>query len=86
MKKSLIVIVILKNLELNHNQVLVIKKLQIYYKKNFKSFISNFFSKENHKKSFYLYGDVGVGKTMILNFFFNQIKKKKKDFTLMNLC
>ena len=68
----------LENLEVNHNQVLVIKKLQIYYKENFKSFISNFFSKENHKKSFYLYGDVGVGKTMILNFFFNQIKKKKK--------
>ena len=67
-----------KNLEVNHNQLLVIIKLQEYYKKNFKSFINNFFSKENLKKSFYLYGDVGVGKTMILDFFFNQIKEKKK--------
>ena len=75
-----------KNLEVNQNQILVIEKLQNYYKKNFKSFISNFFSKENLKKSFYLYGDVGVGKTMILDFFFNQINEKKKDFTLMNLC
>ena len=75
-----------KNLEINQNQLLVIKKLQNYYKKNFKSFIINFFSKENLKKSFYLYGDVGVGKTMILDFFFNQIKEKKKDFILMNLC
>ena len=67
-----------ENLEVNHNQLLVIKSLQNYYKKNFKTFIINFFSKENLKKSFYLYGDVGVGKTMILDFFFNKIKEKKK--------
>ncbi len=67
-----------KNLEVNHNQLLVIIKLQDYYKKNFKSFIHNFFSKENLKKCFYLYGDVGVGKTMILDFFFDQIKERKK--------
>ena len=66
------------NLEINQNQFLVIKKLQDYYKKNFRSFISKFLSKENSKKSFYLYGDVGVGKTMILDFFFSQIKQKKK--------
>jgi len=66
------------NLEINQNQFFVIKKLQDYYKKNFGSFISKFLSKENSKKSFYLYGDVGVGKTMILDFFFSQIKQKKK--------
>ncbi len=66
------------NLEINQNQFLVIKKLQDYYKKNFGSFISKLLSKENSKKSFYLYGDVGVGKTMILDFFFSQIKQKKK--------
>ena len=67
-----------KNLEINHNQILIIKKLQDYYNKNFRSFILNFFFKKNHQKSFYLYGDVGVGKTMILDFFFNQIQEKKK--------
>ena len=66
-----------KNLEVNHNQLLVIKNLKNYHKKNFQASIFNFFSKENSKKSFYLYGDVGVGKTMILDFFFNQIKEKK---------
>ena len=66
-----------KNLEVNHNQLLVIKNLENYHKKNFEASIFNFFSKENSKKSFYLYGDVGVGKTMILDFFFNQIKEKK---------
>ena len=67
-----------KNLEINNNQLIVIKKLHDYHKKNFRSLILNFFLKENTKKSFYLYGDVGVGKTMILDFFFSQIKQKKK--------
>tara|TARA_B100000902_G_scaffold396237_1_gene456743 strand:+ start:4554 stop:5606 length:1053 start_codon:yes stop_codon:yes gene_type:complete len=66
-----------KNLEINQNQIKVIKKLQDYYKKNFKSFFYRFLSKKNSKKGFYLYGDVGVGKTMILDFFFNNIKEKK---------
>ena len=66
-----------ENFEINENQIIVVKKIQDYYKKNFKSFISSLFSKEYLKKSFYLYGDVGVGKTMVLNFFFNEVKKKK---------
>ena len=66
-----------ENLEVNQNQVLVIKNLHNYYKMNFRSFISDLFSKENLKKSFYLYGDVGVGKTMIMNFFYEQLNEKK---------
>ena len=76
----------LKNLEVNQNQLLVIKKLEDYKEKNFKSFFLNFFSKKNLKKSFYLYGSVGVGKTMIMNFFYNQINEKKKNFISMSLC
>ena len=69
----------LENLEINYNQLLVIQKLQDFYKKNFNSSFFNFlFKKENSKKSFYLYGGVGVGKTMILDFFYNQIKEKKR--------
>ena len=66
-----------KDLEVNPNQIAVIKKLEQYYKNNFKSFISKIFSKQSSKKGFYLFGDVGVGKTMILNFFYNQIEEKK---------
>ena len=66
-----------ENFEINENQTKVAKKIQDYYKKNFKSFFSSLFSKEYFKKCFYLYGDVGVGKTMILNFFFNEVKEKK---------
>ena len=32
-----------KNLEINQNQLNIIKKLQNYYKKNFKSFFFKFF-------------------------------------------
>ena len=34
-----------ENFEINQNQINVIKKLQDYYKKNFKSFFSKLFSK-----------------------------------------
>ena len=67
-----------KNLELNQNQIVLIKKLQDFFNQNIKSNFFDFFFKNNAKKSFYLYGDVGVGKTMILNFFFDLVDLKKK--------
>ena len=66
-----------QELEVNPNQIAVIKKLEQYYQSNFKSFFSKLFSKQNSKKSFYLFGGGGVGKTMILNFFIDQIDQKK---------
>ena len=66
-----------QDLEININQIAVIKKLEQYYRVNFKSFFSKLFSKQSTQKCFYLYGDVGVGKTMILNFFFDELEKKK---------
>ena len=44
-----------QNLEVNPNQIKVIKKLEDYHNNNYKSFFSKFFSKENTKKGFYLY-------------------------------
>ena len=64
-------------LEVNTNQIEVIKRLEQYYQGNFQSYFFKLFSKKFSQKSFYLYGDVGVGKTMILNFFFDQFKEKK---------
>ena len=71
-----------QNLEVNHNQITVINKLEDFYHNNYKSFFSKFFSKEKSKKGFYLYGGVGVGKTMIINFFYDRLdeKKLKKHF------
>jgi len=67
-----------QNLELNPNQIILVKQLDYFYKENFRSTLLNFFSKQSSKKSFYLYGDVGVGKTMILDFFFSLVNKKKQ--------
>ncbi len=66
-----------KNLEINQNQINVIQKLEQYYNYNFTTFFSKFFLKKSSRKGFYLFGNVGVGKTMILNFFFDHIAEKK---------
>jgi len=66
-----------QQLEVNSNQVEIVKKLEKYYHENFQSYFLKLFSKKLYKKGFYLYGDVGVGKTMILNFFFDRLKEKK---------
>ena len=68
------------NLEINNFQIEVIKKLERYSRNNFKSFFTKIFSDDYSLKSFYLFGDVGVGKTMILNFFFDHLKVKKLRF------
>ena len=67
-------------LEINPDQIEIIKKLDQFYRSNFKSFFSRLVSKKLSYKCFYLFGDVGVGKTMILNFFFNYIKESKIKF------
>ncbi len=58
------------NLEINQNQILVIKKLQDYYKKNFRSFISKFLSKENSKKKFLSFWGCWCWKNDDFRFFF----------------
>ena len=66
------------NLEINVYQLTIIDQLKSFYKLNFNQSIFNkLFSKIDLKPGFYLYGGVGVGKTMILNFFFNLVEDKK---------
>ena len=67
-----------KDLEINENQIKIVQKLNEYYNHNFKqSFFKKIFNDKKNKLGFYLVGDVGVGKTMILNFFFESLKEKK---------
>ena len=67
------------NLEINSNQLDIIEELSKFYNLNFnKPFLKKFFFKEKSKPGFYLQGDVGVGKTMILNFFFDNFKNSKQ--------
>ena len=66
------------NLEINSNQLVIVDELESFYKLNFdKSIFNKFFLKNNSKIAFYLHGGVGVGKTMILNFFFDILEQKK---------
>tara|TARA_B100001063_G_scaffold222520_1_gene229041 strand:+ start:37 stop:1083 length:1047 start_codon:yes stop_codon:yes gene_type:complete len=64
--------------EINQNQINIIKILKNYYDDNFnQGLLNKIFKKKNSKLGFYLVGDVGVGKTMILNFFFKKFNQKK---------
>ena len=64
--------------EINQNQLDIINYLKTYYIENFsQSFLNKLFKNKKNKLGFYLVGDVGVGKTMILNFLFNELKEKK---------
>lgn len=63
--------------EINKNQLEVIENLENFYKENYSSKLFGKLFNRTKKFGFYLVGDVGVGKTMLLNFFFDQIKEKK---------
>tara|TARA_B100000767_G_scaffold10741_1_gene10459 strand:- start:2851 stop:3897 length:1047 start_codon:yes stop_codon:yes gene_type:complete len=64
--------------EVNHNQIDIVNDLNDFYKNNYnQSFLNKILKNKNKKLGYYLVGDVGVGKTMILNFFFNRLKEKK---------
>ena len=64
-----------KKFEINSEQVKIVNLLDIFIhsKKNFLNFILN----SKNKFCFYLHGNVGVGKTMILDFIYDKIKIKK---------
>ena len=64
-----------KKFEINSNQVKIINSLDKFLnpKKNFLSFFLN----SNDKMCFYLFGNVGGGKTTLLNFAYNKVKSKK---------
>jgi cell division protein ZapE len=68
-----------RNLEININQKNIIKLIDKFYQLNFKNLsIFNIFTKKSKKLGFYLQGGVGVGKTMILNFFYENFNKSKQ--------
>ena len=78
LKKSFLTLCANKEYEVNENQISIVEKLSEYYNLNFnQSLIKKIFKAKNKKSGFYLVGDVGVGKTMILNFFFSSLKEKK---------
>ena len=68
----------IEQFEINQSQLDLISHLETYYKSNFdQTFLNKIFKKDVNKLGFYLVGDVGVGKTMILNFFYSNLNKRK---------
>ena len=65
-----------KKFEKNINQIEIIELLISFIKPKKKFF--NLISKSKEKKCFYLFGDVGVGKTMILNYFYKSLNISKQ--------
>jgi len=67
-----------KKLEINTNQLITLEAINKFYQNNFNyNFFINLFSKKYKTLGFYLHGDVGVGKTMILNFFYENFNQAK---------
>jgi len=68
----------IKNLQINDSQIKILSSLINFYEPDsYKLIIKNFFTKKKNKLGFYLHGGVGVGKTMILNFFYENLQAKK---------
>ncbi len=64
-----------KKYERNEKQIEVVNLLEKFLNSKTKSLF--FFKNQNFKSCFYLHGNVGVGKTMILNFAFDMVKVNK---------
>jgi cell division protein ZapE len=64
--------------EKNINQIEIIDLLENFIKS--KNKFLNFFSKKDNRLCFYLYGGVGLGKTMILSHFYNYVNVPKQKF------
>ena len=64
-----------KKYERNEKQIEIVNLLEKFLDSKTKSLL--FFKNKNFKSCFYLHGNVGVGKTMILNFAYDVIKVNK---------
>jgi cell division protein ZapE len=64
-----------KKFEINNQQLEILESLEKFI--NPKKIFLNIFFKKKNKLCFYLYGNVGVGKTMLLNFIYNRLDINK---------
>ena len=79
LKKKFLKYCSINKFKINENQIEVIDLLKKFESDCLnKNFLSTFFRKKIKISGFYLFGDVGVGKTMILDFFYNNVDIPKK--------
>ena len=70
-----------REIENNQKQEELICKLSEFLEDNNRSFIGNIISyteRKNNKSCFYIYGKVGIGKTLIMDILFEQLKNNNK--------
>ncbi len=79
LKKDFLIYCSNHKLKINKNQIKIIELLIKFHNNCFKkNFFFNLFRKKFDLQGFYLFGSVGVGKTMILNFFYENLSVPKK--------
>ena len=79
LKKNFLKYCSINKFEINKNQIEVIDLLSKFENNCFnKKFFFTFFKRNTKKLGFYLFGDVGIGKTMLLDFFYKSINVPKK--------
>ena len=76
LKKAFVEYCLKEKFEKNREQIKILDTLYSFHQK--KKFLLDIFNKSSNKMGFYLHGEVGVGKTMILNFFYNYINIPKQ--------
>ena len=79
LKENFLNFCIEKKYKQNKFQIEIIEDLSLFHHsyKNSTSLLKKLLGKKQSKLGFYLYGDVGVGKTMLLNFFYEFLSEKK---------
>jgi cell division protein ZapE len=79
MKKKFLKYCLDNKFQKNMEQIKTLELLNNFQNNNISNNILNkFFQKKSKKLGFYLHGSVGVGKTMLLNFFFNNLNFSKQ--------
>ena len=79
LKKNFLKYCSVNKLKVNESQIEVINLLNKFENNCFnKNIFSSLFKKKTKILGFYLFGDVGVGKTMLLNFFYNNLDISKQ--------
>ena len=79
MKKQFLQYCIDKKFQQNDEQVKTLELLINFNKiTSYKNILLKLFYKSDQKLGFYLHGDVGVGKTMLLDFFFDHLNNSKE--------
>lgn len=71
-----------REIENNSRQEELIHKLTSFFSSGKRSFFGNIFTfkkREKHKNCFYIYGKVGIGKTLIMDIFFKDLRNKNKN-------